>query len=268
MNKQRRSTSFSYLRSSITEFYDATLEFVDRKDVPFLVGMARRTGGPVLDIASGTGRTLIPLARAGFEVTGIDFAPRMLAICRRKLAQEPNEVQARACLVRADMRRFRIRRKFQLAVVPYYSFQFLRTISEQMECLASIRRHLLPGGRLVIDLFNPDVRRMMKRQNRTFGKVGPHFKLADGRTVMRRMRFSSIDSQRQIVEIESVSQVRHPNGRRERFTDRLQMRFLYRFEAEHLLARAGFRIVKVYGDYDYSPFVADKAKDLIIVAQT
>ncbi len=268
MNKQRRSTSSPYVRASITDFYDATLDFIRRKDLPFFVGMARRTGGPVLDIASGTGRILIPLARAGFEVTGLDFAPRMLAICRRKLAQEPKQVRDRSRLMRADMRQFRLHRRFRLALVPYYSFQFLRTISDQLECLESIRRHLLPGGRLVLDLFNPAVPRMMEKRNRTFGRLGPHFKMADGRFVTRRMRFSSIDMHRQILEIESVSNVRHPGGRRERLTDRLQMRFLYRFEVEHLLARAGFRIEKIYGDFDKSAFAADKSESLIIAANT
>lgn len=234
--------------------------------MPFLVGMARRTGGPVLDIAAGTGRVLIPLARAGFEVTGVDIAPRMLAICRRKLAQEPGEVRARTQLVRADMRRFHLHRKFRLAVVPYCSFQFLRTVSEQLECLASIRRHLVPGGRLVLDLFNPDMPGMAERETRTFGKLGPKFKMGDGRSVQRRYRLAKIDTHRQIVEIESVSHVRHPGGRRERINHRFQMRFLYRFEAEHLLARAGFGVEAVYGGYDKSVFAASQSKSLIFVA--
>ena len=106
----------------------------------------------------------------------------------------------------------------------------------------------------------------MERGNRVFGKLGPEFKMSDGRSVKRRMRFSRIDTHRQILEIESVSHVRHPDGRIERLTSRNQMRFLYRFEAEHLLARAGFEIEAVYGDYDKTSFRADKSDDLIMLA--
>ena len=106
---------------------------------------------------------------------------------------------------------------------------------------------------------------MMERQNRVLGNIGPRFKLADGRMVTRRVRFSGVDTHRQLVEIESVSYVKHPGGHRERLAYPIRLRYLYRFEAEHLLARAGFRVEKVYGDYDSSPFAAGKASNLILV---
>jgi SAM-dependent methyltransferase len=251
----------------VAQFYDQSLSYLKRHDVPFFVGMAKRHGGPVLELACGTGRVLIPIVRAGIEVTGLDFSSSMLSICRQKLARAPAEARSKARLVRADMRRFHLRRWYRQAFIPYYSFQLLLTVKDQLACLKSVGWHLVSGGRLVLDLFNPNVPRMMERQNRVFGNVGPRFKLADGRIVTRRVRFSAVDTHRQLVEIESVSYVKHPGGHRERLAYPIRLRFLYRFEAEHLLARAGFRLEKVYGDYDWSPYRGQESKNLILVAE-
>jgi hypothetical protein len=85
--------------------------------------------------------------------------------------------------------------------------------------------------------------------------------------VPRRVRFSAVDTHRQLVEIESVSYVKHPGGHRERLAYPIRLRFLYRFEAEHLLARAGFRLEKVHGDYGRSPYRGQESKNLILVAE-
>jgi len=88
------------------EFYDHVVPYRERQDVAFFVELAREAGGPVLEVGCGTGRVLIPTARAGFEIVGLDLSPSMLAVCRESLAQEPAEVQARVELVEGDMRDF------------------------------------------------------------------------------------------------------------------------------------------------------------------
>lgn len=84
------------------EFYDYVIPYRDRRDVGFFVAMARQAGGPVLELGCGTGRVLIPTARAGVEIVGLDVSAPMLAVCREKLSRKPEEVQARVRLVRAD----------------------------------------------------------------------------------------------------------------------------------------------------------------------
>lgn len=75
-------------------------------DIPLLLDYAAAQGGPVLELACGTGRVVLPLARAGHLVTGIDSSPQMLAQARAKLAPEPEEVRQRVTLVHGDMRDF------------------------------------------------------------------------------------------------------------------------------------------------------------------
>ena len=79
--------------AAVAEFYDYIVPYLNREDLDFYVDMAKESGGPVLEVGCGTGRILIPIARAGIEVTGLDLSPSMLALCRKKLSQEPAAVQ-------------------------------------------------------------------------------------------------------------------------------------------------------------------------------
>ena len=138
-----------------SEFYDHMEAYSSRPDVGFFVELAQESRGPVLEVGCGTGRVLIPTARAGVEIVGLDLSPSMLAVCREGLAAEPAEVQARVQLVEADMRDFDLGREFALATIPFRPFQHLTTVEDQIACLHAIHRHLRPGGRLVLDIFNP-----------------------------------------------------------------------------------------------------------------
>lgn len=100
-----------------TEFDDRIVSCRERQDVAFFVELAQATGGPVLEAGCGTGRVLIPTARAGYEITGLDLSSAMLAVCRANLAAEPVEVQARVQLVEADMGDFDLGRTFGLITI-------------------------------------------------------------------------------------------------------------------------------------------------------
>ena len=91
--------------------------------------------GPVLELDCGTGRVLIPTAREGIDITGIDLSEHMLDICRTKLAQESDEVQARTRIVRADTRDFDLGTQFKLMTIPFRPFQHLITVEDQLACL-------------------------------------------------------------------------------------------------------------------------------------
>ena len=140
---------------SIAELYDHVVPYRERGDVGFFVEAARESGGPVLEVGCGTGRVLIPTARAGIEITGLDLSPHMLAICREKLKTESQDVQSRIRLVEGDMRQFELGRTFRLVTLPFRPFQHLTTVEEQLACLGCLRRHLAEGGKLILDIFKP-----------------------------------------------------------------------------------------------------------------
>src|SRR3990170_3104384 len=138
-------------RDFVAEFYDHVVPYRERQDVAFYVEMARESGGPALEIGCGTGRILLPTARAGIDIVGLDGSELMLAICRKRLSSEPSEVKSRVQLVRGDMRRFDLGRTFSLITTPFRPFQHLITVEDQLSCLGCIHRHLVDGGRFILD---------------------------------------------------------------------------------------------------------------------
>src|SRR6185503_7122909 len=133
-------------------------------------------------------------------------------------------------------------------------FQHLVTLEDQLACLAAIRRHLEPDGHLVFDVFNPSIHNLAKTADGAETDEESPFTLPDGRSIVRRHRMLERDLIRQINSGELVYYVTHPDGRQERLVHAFQMRCLFRFEAEHLLARAGFAVDHVYSDFDRSPY--------------
>jgi SAM-dependent methyltransferase len=103
---------------------------------------AQGSGGPVLEVGCGTGRVLIPTARAGINIFGIDLSPYMLDVCERRLEQEPIEVQNRVQIDQADMRDFDLGQTFSLITIPFRPFQHLIEVEDQIACLRCVHRHL------------------------------------------------------------------------------------------------------------------------------
>jgi SAM-dependent methyltransferase len=251
----------------IADLYDYVEPYRSRSDIAFFVEAAREAGSAVLEVGCGTGRVLIPTARAGIDIVGLDLSLHMLAVCRQQLEAEPMLVQSRARLIQADMRAFDLGETFTLATIPFRPFQHLTTVDDQLSCLASIRRHLDDGGRLILDLFNPSLDALV---NQVIGEeVGeePEFSTPDGRRVIRRHKIVAHDRFSQINQVELVYYVTHPDGRQERLIHAFAMRYLFRFEAEHLLARAGFEVEQIYADYDKSVYGSKYPGELILVAR-
>lgn len=251
----------------VAEFYDYVAPYRDRQDVSFFVDAALVSGGPVLELGCGTGRVLIPTARAGIRIVDLDLSTHMLSLCSAHLQKEPRDVQERVDLVQADMRKFDLKQSFKLITLPFRPFQHLLTVEDQISCLRSIYNHLDIGDQLILDLFNPSLEFLtMNNLGEEFGDE-PEFSTPTGQRVMRRHKIISRDYFNQINQVELIYYIMHPDERQERLVHAFSMRYLYRFEAEHLLARCGFRIEQVYADYDKSPYGSEYPGELIVVAK-
>jgi SAM-dependent methyltransferase len=251
----------------IAEFYDLVVPYRHRRDVGFFVDAARDCAGRVLEVGCGTGRVLIPTARAGVEITGLDSSGRMLAVCRERLNDESSAVQSRVELEQADMRSFDLGKTFALATVPFRPFQHLLTVADQLDCLSCIARHLIPGGRLILDLFNPSLDMLAAPITGDEHSPEDEFVMPDGRRVVRWHRVVRSNRFDQVNDFELVHYVTHSDGRVERLVQGFTLRYLFRFEAEHLLARAGFAIEQLYADYDKTPYGSTYPGELIFVAR-
>jgi SAM-dependent methyltransferase len=251
----------------IADFYDYVAPYRARQDIDFFVDAARKSGGPVLEVGCGTGRVLIPTARAGTVIVGLDLSSGMMDICRKRLLEEPEAVRSKVRLVQGDMRNFDVGQKFKSVTIPFRPFQHLTTVEGQLSCLASIHRHLIDGGELILDLFNPWLEALVRDNlGHEFGEE-PEFTTLDGRRVVRRHKIVSRDHANQLQQVEAVYYITHSDGCRECVVHAFFMRHLHRFEAEHLLARSGFEVQAVYSDYDKSPFGSKYPGELIFVAR-
>jgi SAM-dependent methyltransferase len=139
--------------------YDAAYaKFAEKQvlvDLPFYVDLAKRSGGPVLEIGCGTGRVLLSIAREGIEIDGVDNSPAMLQVLKARMQLEPSVVRARANVHVADMRRFQLGKKYPLAIIPFRPMQHMYTLADQVGALMTVAAHLHENGLLAFDVFFP-----------------------------------------------------------------------------------------------------------------
>jgi len=242
---------------SFARFYDLdTVEVVD--DLPFWINLARRTGGPVLEVGCGTGRVLIPLAESGADVVGIDVSPAMLAIARDKLIAAG--VDGRVELIRADALSLRLGRRFPLALVALNSFGHFSEPGEPERALDRLSEHLLPGGLLALDLTNPVPGAFGETTGvliHDYTRPGP---IAGWHTV--KLRSQTLDPVEQIVDVSCIYDEVGQGGEVRRSLTSFVLRYFYRNELRLLFERAGLVLEATYGSYGLDPL--DEGSDRLI----
>ncbi len=247
---------------TFARFYDLEYQrFTD--DLDFYHNMAQRAGSPILELACGAGRVLLPLARAGHTITGIDISPPMLEIAREKVAAEEPDVQERITLIQGDMRRFRLKPRFRLAYYAINSFMHLATPADQARSLKCVHKHLQEDGLLIIDIFNPDLAlfdssgRMFYERSMTDTKAG---------VTITKMVSTWVDRARQVNYITFFYDEIGKDKQVRRTVAPISQRYLYRYEMEHLLERCGFAIEHIYGSFDLDEYASNTPK-MIFVAR-
>lgn len=228
-------------------------------DVAFYQELARRTGGPVLELARGTGRIAVPLAESGLDVTGVDVSNGMVAILRQKAAALP------LTLIEQDMSTLQLDRQFSCIIVAFRLFQHLLTVELQRQTLAAIHRHLAPDGRVALHLFDPRIDLLVDETPRQPVLRGTDPVTGHGFTgEMLSARF------------DYLAQIRHDLWRYREYaqdgallaedTRDMALRWTWRWELHHLLELCGFLVEAQYSDFTGSP--PAYGKELIVVAAT
>ncbi len=252
--------------SFIADYYDESPVVQGRvQDVAFYRGAAREFGDPILELGCGTGRITMALAEEGKRITGLDLSGRMLEGAAKKRAALFTEERERVHLVQGDMARFDLGEKFRLVIIPFRPFQHLLEVQEQLNCLECVRKHLAPGGRLVLDVFQTDAERMHDPVHMRESLV-IEYKTTDGRQVRISERVAAFHRAEQINDVEMIYSVVYPDGRKERLVFAWPLRYFFRYEVEHLLVRCGFRIAAEYGNFDRTP-IRDDSPEMIFVAE-
>ncbi|HMD38573.1 MAG TPA: class I SAM-dependent methyltransferase [Candidatus Acidoferrum sp.] len=259
----------------IADYYDESPIVRGRTgDVNFYLDAVHEHGDPVLELGCGTGRITLALAKAGHRVTGLDISERMLERCNQKRGRLTTESRERMHLVQGDMTRFDLGEKFRLVIIPFRPMQHLLEVAEQMSCLESVRKHLWAEGRrtgekkgqLILDVFQTDAERMHDPVHQKEALV-TEYSTADGRRVRIMERVAAFHRAEQRNDVEMIFYVKDAQGKEERLVFAWTLRYFFRYEVEHLLARCGFRVCAVYGDFDRSP-LEDDSPEMIFVAES
>ena len=250
----------------VAELYDYIPGYAGRPDLDFYLEYAHAAGGKILELGCGTGRLLIPIAAAGYEIVGLDLSEHMLARCREKLARQPAAVQARARTLQGDMTAFDLGETYALITVPFRAFQHLLPVEEQLACLRCAHEHLDRGGKLILDLFQVNLRYLVDpasaEEKQDFSGVA----LPGGRTLRRTHRVAGWHRAAQYNDIEMIYYVAHADGHTERLVQAFPFRYFFRYEVQHMLARCGYRVAELFGDFDRRP-LRDDSPEMIFVAE-
>ena len=132
-------------------FYDADKPAAPADEVAWYAQQLPRDAGPVLEPMCGSGRLLVPLVAAGFNVHGVDTSPAMLAHCESRLAERGDGAR----VFRQDVAELNLPFRYAAAFIAAGSFQLVTDPARARAALVHIRSHLVPPGRLIVDLFVP-----------------------------------------------------------------------------------------------------------------
>jgi SAM-dependent methyltransferase len=239
--------------------------------VAFYSALAWEAGGPVLEIACGTGRVAIPIARQGFAVTGLDVVPAMLDRARFKAEAAGLSVR----WVEDDARRFDLdSERFRLIFLTGNAFQAFLTNADQEALLGRVRAHLHDEGLFAFETRNPRWRTSEGRdedpdglfvylETRAEEEALPPHTDAHGREV-RESRSCTYDHVAQVLHWTSYQRW-HEGGAQERTkTTRIALRYTFPQELAALLHHNGFTIARRYGDWDGEPLTAASPSIIVV----
>jgi SAM-dependent methyltransferase len=223
---------------SISRLYDAWSASVT-EDIGFYVEEARAAGGPVVELACGTGRISVPIAKTGVQVIGVDASAGMLEVAREYAAAERVELDLRL----GDLRDPPVSERVPLVLIPFRSLLHMTSEPERLRALAAARRLLLPGGRLVFDVFAPSREDVDDTHGRWLEREPGIFERADWDEGTRTLTLSV---------------------RRGEEASTMELAWLSPAEWRLLLDRAGFDVEAQWGWFDRRPY--DGGEDVVFAA--
>jgi SAM-dependent methyltransferase len=242
-------------------YYDQTYRR-RRHDVRFYVDLAKRAGGPVLELGSGTGRVAFAIAREGIDVVGVESMQPMLDRATERLDRLPARTQRHVELRVGTLERLRLRRRFPLVIAPFNVWMHLYTREQVERGLATVRHHLTPRGRFVFDVLLPDPACMARDPSRRYrGGNVPHPR--DGESY----RYSEYFRYEPTSQIETtIMDFEHPKDQHKSFCTPLTQRQFFPAELEALLHYNGFSVESHTGDFTGEP-ITPATESQVVVAK-
>jgi SAM-dependent methyltransferase len=231
-----------------------------RDDVRFYVDVAKRYGGPVLELGAGSGRITLAVAAAGVSIVGVDSMASMLAHAKARLAARPKTERDHVKLIRGDLRRLRLTQRFPLIIAPFNVLQHTASGDELQRVLERCAALLAPGGRLVLDVLSPDLRALAQDPERIL-RAG-HVTHPATKTRYALSESSHYDA---ATQIRTVHMFLSPvTGHGDSMVVPLAQRQIFPEELRARLAAAGLALEARFGAFDRADFDAASASQIVI----
>ncbi|HVA87949.1 MAG TPA: class I SAM-dependent methyltransferase [Candidatus Saccharimonadales bacterium] len=248
---------------ALARLYDIDL-LEDPGDLDLYLALAARTGGPILELAVGTGRLAVPLATAGHDVTGVDLDPAMLARAATRARLEGATVEQRVHLVHGDARWIRMPAagRFRLAFVALNSLLVMAGRADQRAVLETLAVHLAPGGLAVVDIWLPDAEDLARYD----GRLGLEYVRINPETAGTVTRIASArhDAATATVELTSIYDEGQPGASTVRWIREDVLHLLGAAELRVLAREAGLRVDVLAGSYDLEPLRAGDDRAVLV----
>ena len=242
----------------VARFYDTVYAQVrDGVDNAFYLEQMAAARGPVLEIGVGTGRLFVEARRRGIDAWGIDVSPAMAQRCRAKLPPEDRE---RVSI--ADATRLRTDRRFALVCAPFRVLSHVYETEDQLRLLDAVHDALLPGGAFLFDLYVPSLRLLLEGMPERVDFDGEH---AAGRRLRRIVSSRPADLSRQTNRVHMTFRWEEEDGEH-RAEWEFEMRFFFRFEIEHLVARSKLDLETIQGDFAGGP-LTKASREYVVVCR-
>lgn len=221
---------------AIARLYDPWSRSVT-EDIPFYVEEAKRSGGPVVELAVGTGRIAVPIAAAGIDVIGVDSSAGMLAVCRERAAAAG--VEERLDLRIGDLADPPVERPVPLVICPFRSYLHLQDDRERRRALGAVRRILDTEGRFVFDVFAPAPDDIAETHGRWVEREPGILERADWDTAARTLTLSV-------------------KGRDAEAATIMALAWISPLEWRMLLEQSGFEVEACYGWFDRTSYTGSE----------
>lgn len=245
---------------TIAPFYDIEHAHFD-EDVDLYLNFAELSGGPLLELACGSGRLLVPLAREGFEVTGVDNSPTMLRLAEQSL--ERAGVAGHCKLVLQDICTLHLDSKFRMAFSALGSFAHLTARKQQQQALSTVRAQMMTGGMFILDISNADARYMEDLSGQVLHQGTWQ---RDNGSLVTHFVSPASSTKKHLLELTHFYDTHLQGGPVQRTVTKTHLYLFERNEMELLLEQAGFRVKDVYGDYELDPY-ENQSPRMIFIAE-
>jgi SAM-dependent methyltransferase len=218
----------------------------------------------MLEVACGTGRVLLPIARSGVPIDGVDLSSELLGVLKAKLACEPEEVRNRVALHEGDMRELCLEQAYRLVIVPFRSLQHLDTVDDQLRAFTSSARHVVPGGCFAFNVFYPDYRLLeeLGTETQELEWIEPD---DASLTVRRFYRRKAVDRLRQVVDGEFIFRSYRDGELVQEERSDLRLSYYTYPHLRLLLRSSGLTITEEYGSFEKEPIA--RCHEMIIIAR-